>query len=1018
MGKIYNWDIRTGSVTDSINGVKLTLTNSLQIGRTEKGLGFLFPLNNNTLQQGATTSSVDHGTGNITYECYVNLKHFTGLYRPIIGNAGGGTIGLGIWADNTRNKLYAEVYGSSGGRQYSALGNYTPGWRHLLLTLDRNNLTLNLYINTILTISLVITNPGDIGTNFPIGNCNGLYCIDPIVNATIYDHVLTEKERVLSYRDFLNSYPQFPEKHPQQSLVSKPMDLSTEKDNTLGDNTLAGLAWSPDIGWAQIGDKLIASNTSSYILTIPSPIIAGKKYKVTYILTHVSGTVRTSFEGGGATLGTNRSSSGTYSEDIIALVSGHFYFTGIAFTGTIEFASCQEVTGLVAAYNFVPNGNILPDISGNGRNGTLVGNPMMIKDGIRLQRNNYIDLGATTTFNNLSNLTVLGRIKIISEMPYISGFFSQFTGINASLSLYIYYSTIIYIDIRNDNSGLATVGSQVLPINEYFDYAVVFNGNGETNNDKLKLYINSIEIFLTYGGNICSITAPDLNTVNFYIGDLGPAYDDDGVKELSDFRSYNRSLSLQEIKDYHNSFIKPSFIEDFSSEGADGVAKVPSGWFTHNGTYKVGEWQIAKGNLVLGYIYGRVTEVDNGDGSKTYTVNSKYADNQGLYKDNLLLSGKRGKLSFDAKSSNYTSTLFYNGRTSSAHVRNINNPNFATSYQHYEFEIFGGEVQFYLGFNNADVGTEFTIKNLIVEEILPVPTFKLGTKYAECITGDSALVIPSNQVYGTWQFDFYKVADARFEFVLIADDYIPVLSETPNYRVQVYENTNALRLLSEAGLLIETSSGYIVDSTWYSIKVTRSIENLFTLYIKGGGFGDNDWTRVSASGYGTNPVTDNTYLDSRYSFFNNVNGAGNRIANIKFLDGIRYQIKYSNEICINGGFDTDTSWSKSSGVTISDGKLSSNGTITDETLASVSVNYSFGGNKKFLYGFTVSGYVQGAVLLLLGGWSTPGDSVMGSNGHHEFEGYPNSGSGSALYIWSSGTFIGSIDNISIKEVFD
>jgi hypothetical protein len=58
---------------------------------------------------------------------------------------------------------------------------------------------------------------------------------------------------------------------------------------------------------------------------------------------------------------------------------------------------------------------------------------------------------------------------------------------------------------------------------------------------------------------------------------------------IKDLRIYNRALSESEIKAYHNSFVKPYLIEDFSSEGADGVAKVPTGWIKQSGSFKIGE---------------------------------------------------------------------------------------------------------------------------------------------------------------------------------------------------------------------------------------------------------------------------------------------------------------------------------------------------------------------------------------------------------------------------------------------
>ena len=60
--------------------------------------------------------------------------------------------------------------------------------------------------------------------------------------------------------------------------------------------------------------------------------------------------------------------------------------------------------------------------------------------------------------------------------------------------------------------------------------------------------------------------------------------------------------------------------------------------------------------------------------------------------------------------------------------------------------------------------------------------------------------------------------------------------------------------------------------------------NTFAVFIKGGAFGDN-YTLVSTTGgSGTNPVTDATHTTSEY--FVTSMGVGDRIANLKIMDGI------------------------------------------------------------------------------------------------------------------------------------
>lgn len=65
---------------------------------------------------------------------------------------------------------------------------------------------------------------------------------------------------------------------------------------------------------------------------------------------------------------------------------------------------------------------------------------------------------------------------------------------------------------------------------------------------------------------------------------------------------------------------------------------------------------------------------------------------------------------------------------------------------------------------------------------------------------------------------------------------------------------------------------------------TRTQTGVFTVYIKGGAFG-NVYTLVStAGGSGSNPATDNTYTSSNFCVLDL--DANDRIANLVFKQGI------------------------------------------------------------------------------------------------------------------------------------
>jgi hypothetical protein len=151
---------------------------------------------------------------------------------------------------------------------------------------------------------------------------------------------------------------------------------------------------------------------------------------------------------------------------------------------------------------------------------------------------------------------------------------------------------------------------------------------------------------------------------------------------------------------------------------------------------------------------------------------------------------------------------------------------------------------------------------------------------------NGVVAIPSNQAYGTWEFDLYKGTDeSDLSVCLISDKNIPFGNGGNGYSIQFHDLESIMfRRITNGStpLLFSSGSDYINNNTWYRIKITRSVAGVFTVYIKGGSFGD-DYVLVSTtSGSGTNPVTHNTYTTS--NFFVLYLDAGDRIANIAFKD--------------------------------------------------------------------------------------------------------------------------------------
>ena len=127
-----------------------------------------------------------------------------------------------------------------------------------------------------------------------------------------------------------------------------------------------------------------------------------------------------------------------------------------------------------------------------------------------------------------------------------------------------------------------------------------------------------------------------------------------------DFRIYNRALTEQEVKDYHNQFVTPSLQEDFSSEGADEIAKVPTGWVKQSGSFKVGEIitpdsvleTIKKGTKYLECVTAGLIAIPSKQAYGTWEFDLfHYTGNKEIYfisdKSNILGSGYRLRFTSD-----------------------------------------------------------------------------------------------------------------------------------------------------------------------------------------------------------------------------------------------------------------------------------------------------------------------------------------------------------------------------------
>jgi len=114
------------------------------------------------------------------------------------------------------------------------------------------------------------------------------------------------------------------------------------------------------------------------------------------------------------------------------------------------------------------------------------------------------------------------------------------------------------------------------------------------------------------------------------------------------------------------------------------------------------------------------------------------------------------------------------------------------------------------------------------------------------------------------------------------------------------------------------------------------------------------------------------------------------------------------ELVTNGDFATDTDWTKGTGWTISGGTASCDGTQTSNSFLYQSV---LSGITRAKTEITISNYTSGNLTVILGGGGS--QDIFSANGTYTFNG--TKGSDNTLYIKADSSFVGSVDNVSVKE---
>lgn len=301
---------------------------------------------------------------------------------------------------------------------------------------------------------------------------------------------------------------------------------------------------------------LIDPNTVSANTTAPSDEPANGGYQVDYYAevepewTHTVTSPTRPVEMGGLTPDMRYSfrirtysnnSDGTRSLSPVSVI---FTATTLGYSGLIAsfnplfYARLGEISGIIAGNEAGADGDYLPNDTTDWTGGTFGIEGALVGDSATCATFNratpgYADFGNLTSLNGLSTFTLLAWVKpkAFAGNNY-AGILRKPVDATSGLEIGlggpgVGNSTRIYLALRNGSECIVNTDTDlILDPNIWYFVAVLFNGAGATNTDRIKVYINMVEDSVNFNGYIVPSVSPS-NSASVTLGrDLDGSLDE------------------------------------------------------------------------------------------------------------------------------------------------------------------------------------------------------------------------------------------------------------------------------------------------------------------------------------------------------------------------------------------------------------------------------------------------------------------------------------------------------------
>jgi hypothetical protein len=225
-------------------------------------------------------------------------------------------------------------------------------------------------------------------------------------------------------------------------------------------------------------------------------------------------------------------------------------------TITITVTSASIIDGLVGYWQFDEGGGtIAADSSGYNNVGSLVNGPTwtvqgeLSFDGV----DDYVDIADDPSLDMTTKLTVALWMKqpvlatnkaLVAKWNYRTQGSWAFQTANLTDSDELMVFTAISLSDNGSGGNAKTTGANIVA-ESWYHVAFVFDGDGASNADRLKVYVDGQEKTLSFAGTIPSFLQNSSASVK--IGEFGGTLHRYFNGLIDDVRIYNRALSAEEM---------------------------------------------------------------------------------------------------------------------------------------------------------------------------------------------------------------------------------------------------------------------------------------------------------------------------------------------------------------------------------------------------------------------------------------------------------------------------------------